>query len=202
MIAVNFRLSVCALLAALVLLPVGPAMANRPTPAIPPTPPISVPAAGTLEVGFSPDGGAEQLVLRVIASARTELKVLAYSFSSPTVTAALVKAARRGVAVTVLADYKRNLVTDHSGKAREALARLVEAGIDVRMVSTFHLHHDKVLIADRETVELGSFNFVDSAAHRNSENALVNWNNPALAEAYLAHFERNLALSEPFRAKE
>ncbi|WP_450460731.1 hypothetical protein, partial [Streptomyces sp. NPDC001056] len=30
---------------------------------------------------------------------------------------------------------------------------------------------------------------------------LVNWNNPALAKAYLAHFDRNWRQSEPFRAR-
>ncbi len=51
--------------------------------------------------------------------------------------------------------------------------------------------HDKVIIADRQTVELGSFNYSDAAAHRNSENVLVNWGNAKLAEVYLKHFERN-----------
>lgn len=164
-----------------------------------PPAPIAVPADGSIEVGFSPDEGAETLVLRVIDSAKTELKVMAYSFSSKSVTAALVRAAKRGVAVSLLADHKRNLVTDRSGKSRNALETLAEAGVTVRIVSAFKLHHDKVLIADQQTVELGSFNFANSAAHENSENALVNWNNPALAKVYLAHFERNWALSEPFR---
>lgn len=51
--------------------------------------------------------------------------------------------------------------------------------------------HDKVIIADRETVELGSFNYSDAAARKNSENVLVNWRNPALAKVYMQHFERN-----------
>lgn len=46
-------------------------------------------------------------------------------------------------------------------------------------------------IADRQTVELGSFNYSDAAAHRNSENMLVNWGNPQLAAVCLKHFERN-----------
>lgn len=44
--------------------------------------PVSVPASGSIEVGFSPKGGAEALVLRVIDSAKSEVKVLAYSFTS------------------------------------------------------------------------------------------------------------------------
>ena len=181
---------------------VKPAGATRAMSRTAPAAPIAVPAAGSIEVGFSPDEGAETLVLRVIDSANRELRVMAYSFSSKRVTAALVRAAKRGVVVFVLADHDRNLVTDRSGKSKEALGTLAEAGVDVRIVSAFKLHHDKVLIADRETVELGSFNFANSAAHENSENVLVNWNNPALAKAYLAHFERNWALAEPLSAVE
>jgi len=44
----------------------------------------------------------------------------------------------------------------------------------------YAIHHDKVIIADRQTVEQGSFNYSDAAAHRNSENVLVNWGNPKL----------------------
>lgn len=157
--------------------------------------PVSLPAAGTLEVGFSPDGGAEVLVLKVIDSAQIEIQVLAYAFSSPTVTAALKRAVARGVHVTLLADKKRNAKSEASIKA---LGELLAAGVDVRTVDAFPLHHDKVLIVDRRTVELGSFNFVTSAARRNSENVLVNWDNPALAGMYVAHFERNFARSRPY----
>ena len=60
---------------------------------------------------------------------------------------------------------------------------------------------DKVICADAETVELGSFNYSDAAARRNSENVLVNWRNPKLAEAYLQHFERNYRQSDPYQPR-
>ena len=74
---------------------------------------------------------------------------------------------------------------------RAALSLLTEAGADVRLIHVYAIHHDKVLIVDGETVELGSFNYSDAAAHRNSENVLVNWKNPQLARVYLEHFARN-----------
>lgn len=163
--------------------------------------PVSVPASGSIEVGFSPKGGAEALVLRVIDSAKSEVKVLAYSFTSSPVTAALLRASKRGVSVSLVVDYKNNISADQSGKGRAALSALAEAGCDVRVISAYPIHHDKALIVDRQTVELGSFNFSAAAARVNSENVLVNWNNPALAKAYLAHFDRNWRQSEPFRAR-
>jgi len=55
------------------------------------------------------------------------------------------------------------------------------------------------MVADRETVELGSFNYSDAAAKRNSENVLVNWRNPKLAAVYLQHFERNYPQAKAFQ---
>lgn len=66
------------------------------------------------------------------------------------------------------------------------------------MISAFAIHHDKVLIVDDLHVQLGSYNYSESAATRNSENVLVNWNNPALAAVYADHFAKNWALAQQF----
>jgi len=159
---------------------------------------FTMPAAGTIEVAFSPDEGGEALVVKVIDSARTELRVLSYSFTSAPVTAALLRARKRGVDIRLVADKKNNVSEDRSGKARAALSALANAGADVRTISIYPIHHDKVIVADRQTVELGSFNYSDAAAHKNSENVLVNWGNPKLAEVYLQHFERNYKQAATF----
>jgi phosphatidylserine/phosphatidylglycerophosphate/cardiolipin synthase-like enzyme len=158
----------------------------------------SIPAAGTIEVAFSPNEGSEHLVVKVIDSAQRELRVLAYSFTSVPVTEALVRARHRGVQVFVIADQKENISQDRSGKARAALGALLAAGADVRTISVYPIHHDKVVIADGQTVELGSFNYSAAAAHSNSENVFVNWGNPKLASVYLEHFARNYAQAQPF----
>lgn len=157
-----------------------------------------VPATGSIEVGFSPNGGAESLVLRVIDSARSELKVMAYSFTSAKVTTALLRARKRGVNVYLVADEKNNLGDGASRNARAALSALDEAGAKIRVISAFAIHHDKVILADGAHCQLGSFNYSQAAATRNSENVLVNWNNPALVKVYASHFDRNWLLSKPF----
>lgn len=162
--------------------------------------PREVKATGRLEVGFSPNGGAEALVLKVIDSADSDLKVMAYSFTSAKVVSALLRAAHRGVKVYVVADQKDNLGPGASRNARAALSALVEAGAQVRMISAFAISHDKVIISGAKHVETGSFNYSQSAATRNSENVIVNWDNPDLARVYLGHFERNWQLGVPFQA--
>ena len=153
----------------------------------------TLPAAGTIEVAFSPNEGSEHLVVKVIDSARSELDLLSYSFTSVPVVQALVRARHRGVVVRLVADEKDNVSADRSGKARAALGALVNAGADVCTIHVYPIHHDKVIIVDHQTVELGSYNYSDAAAHKNSENVLVNWGNPKLADVYLKHFQRNYA---------
>lgn len=160
----------------------------------------SIKASGSLEVAFSPGGGGgEELVVKVIDSARSEIKVLAYSFTSAPIVRALLAAQKRGVSISIVADEKSNLSEGGGNqKAVAALSALANAGVDVRTTSAFAIHHDKVLCVDRAHVETGSFNFSASAETRNSENVLVNWNNPELAAVYLRHFERNYKQSRSF----
>jgi phosphatidylserine/phosphatidylglycerophosphate/cardiolipin synthase-like enzyme len=162
---------------------------------------FNIPARGKLEVAFAPNEGSEHLVIKVIDSATKELLILSYGFSSKTVTEAMIRAVHRGVTVRLVADYRINIEEDKYGKARAALSAVKNAGIDVRIIRKYPVHHDKVVIVDRQSIELGSFNYTTAAAHQNSENALVNWDNPELAAVYLKHFERNYNHSEPYEAQ-
>lgn len=157
-------------------------------------------SSGRLEVAFSPSQGGQALVIKAIASAQQEIHMLAYSFTSAPVTHALLSARKRGVEVKLIVDAKHNQNQDKSGKARSALSSLATAGVDVRTTNAFAIHHDKVIVVDRRHVQLGSFNYSAAAENRNSENVLVNWDNPALASIYLQHFTRNYAQSVVFRA--
>lgn len=152
---------------------------------------VQVPATGSVEVAFSPNEGAEALVVKVIDSAQQSVRMLTYSFTSVPVTAALVRARKRGVDVAMVVDAKNNLAEDRSGKAKHALNAVVNAGGRVRTIGSYPIHHDKVICVDGQTVETGSYNYSAQAASRNSENVLVMWGNPKLAAVYLKHWERN-----------
>lgn len=157
-----------------------------------------VPAKGRLEVAFSPNEGSEALVLKVINDTRREILMLSYSFTSANVVNALLDAVHRGVTVRLVADKRNNLDQDPSGKARAALSALKNAGADIKVISRYPIHHDKVIISDRKHVELGSFNYSSAAAEKNSENVLVNWDNPELAAVYMKHFDRNYLQATSF----
>lgn len=159
---------------------------------------ITLPAKGEIEVAFSPNEGSEDLVVKAISSAQKEVLVMAYSFTSVPVAKALLAAQKRGAQVRLVVDHKSNIAEDHSRKARAALSALSTAGADVRTISVYPIAHDKVIIVDRATVELGSYNYSAAAASKNSENVLVNWRNPELAAVYVHHFERNYKQSQLF----
>lgn len=142
-------------------------------------------AAPSIDVGFSPEGSALQLVLRTIDDAQHSIRLMGYSFTSPEVARELVAARRRGVDVKVVVDEKGN-----KGKASvAAMNLLVNVGIPVRTISKYKISHDKVIIVDNQTIETGSFNYTRSAAEANSENALVVNGLPELAKTYLAHWQ-------------
>jgi phosphatidylserine/phosphatidylglycerophosphate/cardiolipin synthase-like enzyme len=163
--------------------------------------PATVQHSGTIEYAFSPHEGAEKLVLKVIDSARHEIRMMTYSLTSAPVVRALIEARHRGVDVAIVSDYKNNVAEDRSGKARAALSALVNAGCRVRTISIYPIHHDKVIVADRETVETGSFNYSDAAANKNSENVLVVWKNQDLAKGYLEHWNSRFSRGEDYQTR-
>lgn len=153
-----------------------------------------------IEVGFSPEGSAQKLVLSTINAATSSIRVAAYVFTSPDVTRALIAAKQRGVDVAVIADYRSNLEDQRSGAGRHALTLLAKAGIPTRTIKAYPIHHDKFMVVDGMAVETGSFNFT-AAAKSNSENALVVWNDPALAETYLNHWQSRWDQGQAFKVK-
>lgn len=154
----------------------------------------------SVEVAFSPDGQAEALVLKVIDSAKSSIRLAGYTFTSPTIVRALTDAKRRGVAVAVVVDFKNNMEESRSNAPRQALNLLINAEIPTRTVSIYPIHHDKYIVVDDRTVETGSFNYTTAAARSNSENVLVVWNDPTIATQYIAHWQSRWEQGKPYQS--
>lgn len=153
--------------------------------------------------------GAE--ALRVVEGARTSLDLFMYSFapraSRPEaapfrLVEALRRAKERGVRVRVVLD--RGADPDGMGadpEARNAAARdlLAGVGVDVFMDDPRTVTHAKVLIADRETVLLGSSNWTATAFDRNVEaNVLIR--STAAAATLLKELTASLPEAQPAAA--
>lgn len=152
--------------------------------------------AATAQVGFSPEGSARVLVLQVIEGAQRQIRMLAYTFSARDIVQALLSAQRRGVDVRLVVDEGEA----RKRSSRAALDTLADAGIAVRLDGRYRLQHDKTMVADGKTVQTGSFNYTWAAERDNSENALVVWDEPALAGAFLRHWQSRWNQSTAYQA--
>ena len=152
------------------------------------------------EVAFGPEAGAEALILKHIAGAKSAIRVAAFAFSSPVIVDALVAARKRGVDVQLVVDHEHNVATDPKGIGRKALDSLVKAGAVARTNNHYRIHHDKFIVVDSRDVQTGSYNYAVSA-NRNSENVLVIRNDSALAAKYLAHWESRFREGAPYSVR-
>ncbi|HHA0033413.1 TPA: phospholipase D family protein [Yersinia enterocolitica] len=152
-------------------------------------------AAPDIEVGFSPEGSAQALVLKVINDAHKSIQVIGYSFQATDIAKALVAARQRGVDVRVVVDKKRNQVTT----SKTIMSYVANNGVKLRIDGHYHIQHDKTIIVDGKTVETGSFNFAPSAETENSENVVVIHDMPDITQQYAAHWTSRWQQSVPFK---
>lgn len=149
-----------------------------------------LPAGARVQVGFSPGNTAQQTVISAIRSARSEILVAAFNFTSKPVAGALAAAAQRGVTVKIVADAKAN-------DRYTAITFLANKGIPVAVNSRYSYMHNKFMVIDGDAVETGSFNYSAGAADRNAENVIWLSGVPDVAAQYRQEFSRLWQESEP-----
>lgn len=145
----------------------------------------------SVNVYFSPKGGATEACVKEIEAASKSIYVQAYSFTSKPIVAALVAAKKRGVQVSVILD--RSQKTANYSEADF----LAHAGISTAIDSKHAIAHNKLMVIDAETVITGSFNFTSAAESRNAENLLV-LRDAALADRYLQNWLLHQEHSESY----
>jgi phosphatidylserine/phosphatidylglycerophosphate/cardiolipin synthase-like enzyme len=135
-----------------------------------------------VEVCFSPGGSCAERIISVLDGARKEVLVQAYSFTAERIADALIRASRRGVRVAVVLDRSN----DRDEHSRER--QVVTGGLEVWLDERHPIAHNKVIVADGETVVTGSYNFTHQAERGNAENLLV-LHDRSLAAKYAANWE-------------
>lgn len=154
-------------------------------------------AQPNVQVGFSPEGSAQKLVLETIGNAKQSIQMLAYAFQAPDIAQALVDAEKRGVEVRVVVDKKRN----RNKPSKKAMDFVTRYGVELRTNDHYHIHHDKTLIVDGNTVQTGSFNYAPSAEKVNSENVVVIRDMPEVSRQYVEHWQSRWNLGKPYPAR-
>jgi phosphatidylserine/phosphatidylglycerophosphate/cardiolipin synthase-like enzyme len=141
---------------------------------------------------FSPQGKCSTHILREIQSAKQELLVAVYAFTSDDLAGALAQAKKRGVTVQVIVDREFDRSNDNSkGKFLEGQKIAVRriAGVAAKAgEKDSGLMHQKFAVIDRRVVFTGSYNWTHSAESRNDENLLMFRDASPLAEEYRKAF--------------
>src|SRR5437773_2144199 len=91
-------------------------------------------------VHFSPKGGCTEAIVAELRQARSEVLVLAYSFTARPITEALIEAGRRGVKVAVVLDHS-NEKEPHTD-----LPYMVEHGLEPLIDPHHAIAHNKVMV--------------------------------------------------------
>jgi len=142
-----------------------------------------------VEVYFAPEDGVSERLVRLLSSARSSIRFLAFQFTSERLAEALIEQAGRGVTVEGVVE-SRSANDDAS-----QVERLRAGGVTVRLDGNPYTMHHKVFIVDEQIVVLGSYNFTVSADAENDENLLI-IHDPQVAAAFLAEYERVVAQAE------
>lgn len=135
------------------------------------------------EAFFSPGNDCLQIIQRSIRGARRSLDLCVFTISDDRISAEIMSAHRRGVAVRLLTDNEKesDLGSD--------VGQLRAAGIPTVVDRTrAHMHH-KFAIVDASTLINGSYNWTRSACEFNEENLVLS-NDPALVQQFQGRFDR------------
>lgn len=121
----------------------------------------------------------ERAIITVIDSSKISIDGAFFDVGSLPVSAAFVRAYRRGVRVRIVTD------TDYGDE--KALIEIRKAGISVVYDGRKGLMHDKFMIVDSSIVWTGSYNITENCAFHNNNNAIM-INSPDLAAIYTDEF--------------
>lgn len=147
----------------------------------------------SIDVYFSPRGGATDAIVDAIKKADVTIDVAAYSFTSAPIAGALVDAHRRGVAVRVVLD------SSQKSSRYSSADFLSNSGVPVFIHDERGAQHSKYILIDGQIIITGSFNFSRSAEERNAENLLVLKGHADLSAAYARNFSTLMSESEAHR---
>lgn len=152
---------------------------------------LTFPANTHYRICFTPQQNCTKMLVNAIDRADKSIYVQAYSFTSRAIAGALVKAQQRGVKVYIILDKSNFQANVHS-----SATYLLWHRMPIWNDKVLNIAHNKVMIFDQKSVELGSFNYTWSAQKYNAENMLM-IDDPTLAQAFLKNWCARQQASQP-----
>ena len=113
--------------------------------------------------------GIEMALVAAIDGTRETLDIAAFELNSEPITAAILAAQQRGVAVRIVTDDEHGLEDESDPQLRNLRA----AGIALVDDGRSGLMHNKFMILDGRSLWTGSWNYTVNGSYRNNNNALV-----------------------------
>lgn len=141
---------------------------------------------GIVDVAFSKacnyiqdSPSAKSLVMQVIKNAKNSIYMAAYDFTDPDILNVLKDRQSNGVQLNIVLDYKAN-------NNNNAISQLSNLGANINLNKKFNIMHNKYMIIDNNTIEIGSFNYTTSAENEQCNNILVFYSQKNLINNYMA----------------
>lgn len=147
------------------------------------TPPHEPRAMVRAEARFSPGLDCLDRIVQSLEEADAQVDICVFTITDDRIARQILAAKARGVSIRVITDNEKSL--DRGSD----IARLEEAGIDVRIDETEHHMHHKFAVFDRRLVLTGSYNWTRSAADFNLENIVLT-DHPELVSSFAQVFDR------------
>ncbi len=128
-------------------------------------------------------------MLGYLKTAKTSVKMLAFSFTDDATGKELIALHNKGVNVQIVMETRSAQGTGSEFSLMEG------AGIPILRDANCYTAHNKVIVIDDQVVVTGSYNFTNRGENINDENMLI-ISDPTLANLYSAEFDRLYAQAE------
>ncbi|WP_054957219.1 phospholipase D-like domain-containing protein [Paenibacillus dakarensis] len=130
----------------------------------------NVSSSPSVQVKFTQEGDhPEELIIQLINGTASTLDIAIYSINYEPIVEAVINAAERGVNVRMITDLSH---AEEKAKQKKALELLQDAGVPIKVNSHDGKMHLKMIIADGNKVETGSFNYLKSSVEENDDVAV------------------------------
>lgn len=142
-----------------------------------------------IENYFCPEDWCANRVIEELATAKSTINFMTFSFTHDQIGDQLVKKHGEGVEVKgIFETSQKNAFTEYD--------KLLQNGMDVKWDGNKYNMHNKVFIIDGQVVVTGSFNPTKNADENNDENILI-IHDAAIASRYTQEFEKVFAQGKP-----
>lgn len=121
---------------------------------------------------------AKTIIIQTIKQAKNNIYMAAYNFTDPDILNVLKDRQNKGVQLNIILDYKANI-------NNVAVQDLLIVGAHIKLNKKFSIMHNKYMIIDNSTLEIGSFNYTTSAENEQCNNIMVFYNQSSLVENYM-----------------